>query len=83
MITDLSLLDYMTAEPFRPFRINTVGGRSFAIRYPEAIGLGRSSLSLSAWLADRPDAKGQWYDLPLTQVKSIEHLDAPALQNNG
>ncbi len=44
MMTFKKLGDYVTAEPFRPFRIKMVSGQSFDIRHPEMILVGRSSV---------------------------------------
>jgi hypothetical protein len=35
MITYQRVLDYVRAEPFRPFRIHMASGRTFDIRHPE------------------------------------------------
>ncbi len=47
MMTFKKLGDYVTAEPFRPFRIKMASGQSFDIRHPEMILVGRSSVRVS------------------------------------
>jgi hypothetical protein len=44
MMTFRKLVDYVTAEPFRPFRIKMASGQSFDIRHSEMILVGRSSV---------------------------------------
>lgn len=77
-MTNLQVLDHIVAEPFRPFRIRTSGGRTFDVRNPEAAGVGLTTVVLSVPLSgDIPDAKGAWYSIPLTSVETIEPLESP------
>jgi hypothetical protein len=36
----------MAAEPFRPFRLHMAGGRTFEVRHPEMIKVGKSSVTI-------------------------------------
>ena len=38
------VLNYLKAEPFRPFRIRMASGRSYEIRHPEMIHVGRNTV---------------------------------------
>ena len=44
MITPQTVLEYVKAEPFRPFRIHLASGRTFDIRHPEMIKVLRSHI---------------------------------------
>jgi len=81
MMTCKEVLNHVTAKPFRPFRIHTVGGRSFEVKYPEVVMVGKTTLTLSVPLSDDiPDAQGMWYKLSLMLIESIEPLDAAVHQ---
>jgi hypothetical protein len=83
MMTSKEVLNHVTAEPFRPFRIQTASGRSFAVKYPEVVMVGKTTLTLSVPLSDDiPDAQGMWYKLSLLLIESIEPLDATVHQRN-
>jgi hypothetical protein len=72
------VMSHVTAEPFRPFRINTASGRSFEIKHPEVVQVGKTTLTISIPLSDDlPDEKGLWHKLSLMLIESIEPLDAP------
>ena len=80
MVTPREVLGHVTAEPFRPFRIHTASGRTFEVRHPEVVQVGRSTLTIFAPLADVADANGPWDKLSLLLIESIEPLDAPVHQ---
>lgn len=72
-----AVLDYVKAEPFRPFRIQTVSGRTFDIRHPEMIKVLKSWLMVfrsSGGEADLPDG---FDSVSLTLVESISHIEPP------
>jgi hypothetical protein len=71
------IMEHVFAEPFRPFRIHTASGRTFEIRHPEVVRMGRSTLTIFTPLAGIPDAKEPWYKISLMLIESIEPLDAP------
>jgi len=71
------------AEPFRPFRIHLASGRTFDVRHPEVVQLGRSTLTLFTPMVDIPDAEGPWYKISLTLIESIEPIPAPVVGRNG
>jgi hypothetical protein len=79
MITFQRLAKYVGAEPFRPFRITTASGRSFEIRHPEMIQMGRSTVTIFTYLSDEPDeAKERQVEVSLLLTESVEPLDAAA-----
>jgi hypothetical protein len=82
MMIPIEICRHVFAEPFRPFRIHTVSGRTFEIRHPEVAQLSRTTLTIYTPLADIPDAEGPWHKLSLMLIESIEPLDAP-VQKSG
>lgn len=83
MMNYKEVMSHVTAEPFRPFRIHTASGRSFDIKHPEVVQVGKTTLTISVPLSDDiPDAEGLWYKLSLMLIESIEPLDAPVLKKN-
>ncbi len=73
MMTSRKVLDYVAAEPFRPFRLHMASGKSFDIRHPEMILLGKSSVRVHA---AQDDDQEQWRDISLMLMESIEPIEA-------
>ena len=72
-----TVLAYVRATPFRPFRIVLNSGRAYDIRHPEMIRVGRDHFIL--FYADSPDAPhDRWETASLLVVDHIEHIDSPA-----
>jgi hypothetical protein len=82
MMTPIEIMRHVFAEPFRPFRIHTASGRTFEIRHPEVVQMGRSTLTIFTPLAKIPDAPGPWHKISLMRIESIEPLDAPVQARN-
>ncbi len=79
MISFQRLASYVGAEPFRAFRITTTSGRSFEIRHPEMIHVGRNTVIIYTFLSDNPDeAQQRQVEVSLLLTESIEPLDATA-----
>lgn len=74
MITFRKMLDYIVAEPFRPFRIKLACGQTFEIRYPESIYVGVKSVEM--FLAAGEEQHEKWHRVPLSQVQTLEPLDS-------
>ncbi len=74
MMTSRKLVDYVTAEPFRPFRIKMASGQSFDIRHPEMILVGRTSVRVYTTTGD--DNNEKWHDVSLMLMEMIEPLGA-------
>ena len=78
MISFQRMASYLGAEPFQPFRITTAGGRTFEIRHPEMVQLGRSTMTIFTFLSDQPeDAKKRQVEISLLLTESVEPLEAP------
>ncbi len=68
---------YITAEPFRPFRIQMNGGRTFEIRHPEMVQLGRTTMTIFTDMSEDPDlAKDRRIEVSLLLIESVEPLDS-------
>jgi hypothetical protein len=79
MITSQRIISYVGAEPFRPFRITTTSGRTFEIRHPEMVQVGKSTMTIFTYLSNDPEeAKEQQVEVSLLLTESVEPLDATA-----
>jgi hypothetical protein len=73
MITPRRILDYVEAEPFKPFRVTLAGGRSYDIRHPEMVHVGRSTLRI--YSIEDPDSNVREVEVSLLLTESVEPLD--------
>lgn len=73
MMTSRRVLDYVAAEPFRPFRLHMASGTSFDIRHPEMILVGKSSVRVHVV---QEDDREPWHDISLMLMESIEPTEA-------
>jgi hypothetical protein len=46
MLSPQTVLEYVKAEPFRPFRLHMASGRTFEVRHPELIKVLKSHVLL-------------------------------------
>lgn len=76
MMTPPKLLSYIKAEPFRPFRIHMASGRTFEIRHPEMVKLGKSFLLVFSFSPETPDVVERWDTVSLMLMESVSHADA-------
>lgn len=76
MITSRKFVEYMTAEPFRPFRIRTAGGQSFEIRHPEMILVGRTTVKIYTSPDGDDERPEQWHDVSMMLIESVEPVGA-------
>lgn len=77
MMTPQSVLGYVKAEPFRPFRIHIASGKTFDVRHPEMVRVGRSNLLVFSFVSDQPEVFDEWQSVSLMLMESISHLEAP------
>jgi hypothetical protein len=77
MMSYQRLGSYVTGEPFRPFRIQMTGGRTFEIRHPEMISVGRSTAHIYTAMSEDPQQAGEReIEVSLLLIESVEPLDA-------
>ena len=80
-MTNRRVLNYVNAEPFRPFRINMVSGKTYQVRHPEMIAVGRTTIHVfSSMSDDEQEAKERDQELSLIMIESIKPLDSPVEQ---
>lgn len=84
MISYQKIGNYVTAEPFRPFRIQMTSGRTFEVRHPEMVQVGRTTMTIFTFLSEDPgQAKERQVEVSLLLVESVEPLDAARAQEVG
>lgn len=76
-MTPQEILNYVRAQPFRPFRIQMNSGRSFEIRHPEMVRVGRRDVLIFSFVSDSPDVYDRWDNVSLLLIESISPLEAP------
>ena len=76
MITPRAVLDYVKAEPFRPFRVHMASGKTFDIRHPEMVKVLKSHLLVFSYAGDTPDIPDEWVSASLMLAESISHLES-------
>jgi hypothetical protein len=72
-----SILIYVRDVPFRPFRLLMNSGRTYEVRHPEMIRVGRDT----ALLFHATDPEGpfeRWETVSLVLVENVDHIDASA-----
>jgi len=70
-------LDLLTAEPFRPFRIRMASGKTFDVRHPEVMKVGRTNLLVFSYVSDQPEVFDEWQSVSPMLVGSVSHSEAP------
>ena len=68
------VVDYIAAEPFRPFRIKMASGQSFEIRHPEMILVGRSTVRVFTSIKPDSDTGERWHDVSLMLMETLEPI---------
>jgi hypothetical protein len=71
------ILKYTAAQQFRPFRIRMNSGRTYDVRHPEMIRVGRDFFMLFSFVSDSPNVVDDWETGSLLLVESISHLQSP------
>ena len=75
MLNPSVVLEFVTAEPFRPFRMHWASGRDFEVGHPEMIRVGRSSVTVYSRPDGDPGFPERWQELSLMLLESIEPLE--------
>jgi hypothetical protein len=74
MMTVNRIVSYLTAEPFRPFRIKMTSGDVFEIRHPEMIQVGRTTATVFRSMNEGADPKEREREISILLIESIEPL---------
>ncbi len=75
-MTPRVVIDRVFAEPVHPFRIYPASGRTFEVRHPELVEIGRDGLTVEAASENHPDAPRSWDEVSLASIESIASLEA-------
>jgi hypothetical protein len=80
MMTGPKFQEYISAEPFRPFRIKMASGQAFDIRHPEMIMVGRSSARIYKSSDSDPNGPPFWHEISLMLTESLEPIDQKIME---
>ena len=75
-MTPAAIMNYVKAQPFRPFRIHMASGKTFDVRHPEMVKVGKSNLLVSSFAADQEDVFDEWHGASLMLMETISHLES-------
>jgi hypothetical protein len=78
MMPTREVFNVVFAEPFRPFRIHTASGRTFEVRHPEFVQMGRSILTVYAPPENDRNGPERWEKISLMLIESMAPLDTAA-----
>lgn len=73
MMTLSKLGEYVSAEPFRPFRIKMASGQVFDIRHPEMILVGRTTARV--YTTSTSNGHETWHDASMLLMETVEPLE--------
>ncbi len=83
MMTFQRIGSYVSAEPFRPFHIRMASGRTFEIRHPEIVSVGRTTVLIYTSMSQDPEeAKQQQEEVSMLLIESVEPIDVVAAQGS-
>jgi hypothetical protein len=71
------ILNWVKANPFRPFRIRMNSGRTYDIRHPEMVRVGKRDLLIFTFVSDSSDVYDRWENIGLLLIESVAHLETP------
>jgi hypothetical protein len=69
------LLTWTRTAPFVPFRIHLNSGRTFDIRHPEMLRVGRSTVNIYTFAGEPTDPFERMEMVSLVLIESIEPLE--------
>jgi hypothetical protein len=72
-----AVLEWARAVPFRPFRICLNSGRTFDVRHPEMIKVGRSTIDIFEYADEQHDIYDRRQMVGLMLIERIEPIAAP------
>ena len=74
IVTPSTLQTFVRASPFRAFRITMNSGKTYDVRHPEFIHVGRDFFNY--YIASSPNEfPDRWETVSLLLIQSIEHLE--------
>jgi hypothetical protein len=76
MIHPRQLSEFVFREPFQPFRLHMASGRTFEVRHPEMIDIGKSSIKVYHPFDPNLPNREASEQVSLMLLESIEPIDA-------
>jgi hypothetical protein len=70
------LLTWIRATPFVPFRIRLNSGRTFEIRHPEMLRVGRTAANVYSFAGEPADPYEQMEMISLVLIESVAPVEA-------
>jgi hypothetical protein len=71
------LLPWVQAMPFRSFRVCLNGGRTYDIRHPEMLRVGRSTVNIYSYAGKPEDQYERMEMVGLVLIERIEPIESP------
>jgi hypothetical protein len=71
------VLEWTRAVPFRPFRICLNSGRTYDIRHPEMLRVGRTTMYIFSFRGDPIEPHEHTEMVGLLLIERIEPIEAP------
>jgi hypothetical protein len=71
------LLAWNRATPFVPYRIRLNSGRTFDIRHPEMVRVGRTTVNIFTFAGDPADPYERMEMISLVLIESTEPISTP------
>jgi hypothetical protein len=71
------IINWVKANPFRPFRIRMNSGKTYDIRHPEMVRVGKRDLLIFTLVSDSSDVYDRWENIGLLLIESVAHLETP------
>jgi len=75
MLSPRFMLDLVAAEPFRPFRIHMASSRTFDVRHPEMIEIGRSAVTIHMLPDSGSNTVDHWQKVSYMLLESVEPFE--------
>lgn len=76
------LMFWLRATPFRPFHIVLNSGRTYDIRHPEMLKVGRTTMNIYTYTGEPADPYEKVEMVSLVLVERIEPIEASAAKSN-
>ena len=76
MISLHDALAYLKVQPFQPFRIQMVSGKTYDIRHPEMVCVTPTTLVIFTFVSDDGDIFDRWETASLMLIERFSYLDA-------
>ena len=74
MMTFRQVGEYVTAEPFQPFRIKMASGTAYEVRHSEMILVGRTSVRIHTTAEGGSENGFRWHDVSLMLMETVEPI---------